>query len=236
VAEVSNSLADSKHRPDEFKIHRHLSGELAGPGARRRRTDLPMSERPYWHDDPVQQEISGTGSVTHAWVEELPEWSLLSPVGYVDGHWQWRGAVPGSAVKRAAAWGYRAQRGAMGEHGVLGARFEPHERPYLRVFVAATLAADGRRGLGRFGEARAGLPLEYVGAVLAGALQEPDMVGPGTLTFDHAAVHEIDSSWQVFRLLAIGVVRLLGLPPDGPIPADLLPRFGGSAPESPGAG
>jgi hypothetical protein len=27
------------------------------------------------------------------------------------------------------------------------------------------------------------------------------MVGPGALTFDHAAVHEIDSSWEVFRLL-----------------------------------
>ena len=62
------------------------------------------------------------------------------------------------------------------------------------------------------------------------------MVGPGTLTFDHAAVHEIDSSWEVFRLLAIGVVRLLGLPPDGRIPVNLLPGFGGSEPASPGAG
>jgi ABC-type molybdenum transport system ATPase subunit/photorepair protein PhrA len=59
--------------------------------------------------------------------------------------------------------------------------------------------------------------------------------GPGTLTFGHAAVHEIDSSWEVFRLLAIGVVRLLGLPSDGRIPMDLLPRFGGSVPASPGA-
>jgi hypothetical protein len=30
--------------------------------------------------------------------------------------------------------------------------------------------------------------------VLAGALQEPDLVGPGELIFDHAAVHEIDST------------------------------------------
>jgi hypothetical protein len=76
---------------------------------------------------------------------------------------------------------------------------------------------------------------EYAGAVLAGAFQEPDLVGPGTLTFDHAAVHQIDSSREVFRLLAIGVVRLFGLPYDGRIPEDLLPRFGGSESPSPGA-
>jgi hypothetical protein len=118
----------------------------------------------------------------------------------------------------------------------LGARFEPHAYPYLRVSVAATLETEGRRAPDRFGHALVGLPLEYVGGVLAGALQEPDMVGPGTLTFGHAAVHEIDSSWEVFRLLAIGVVRLLGLPADGPIPTDLLPRFGGSERASPGTG
>jgi hypothetical protein len=116
----------------------------------------------------------------------------------------------------------------------LGARFAPHEYPYLQVSVAATLEAEGRRAPERFGHARVGLPLEYVGGVLAGACQEPDVVGPGTLTFDHAAVHEIDSSWEMLRLLAIGVVRLLGLPSDGRIPMDLLPRFGGSKPASPG--
>jgi hypothetical protein len=183
----------------------------------------------------VQQEFFRPAGDALAWVGELPEWSLLSPVGHVAGYWRWRGAAPGSAVGRAAAWGYRAGFGGRGEYGVLGARFEPHEYPYLRVSVAATVEADGRRAPGRFGHARAGLPLEYVGGVLAGALLEPAMVGPGTLTFDHAAVHEIDSSWEVFRLLAIGVVRLLGLPPDSRIPADLLPRFGGSEPPSPGA-
>jgi len=55
------------------------------------------------------------------------------------------------------------------------------------------------------------------------------------LTFDHAAVHETDSSWEMLRLLAIGVVRLLGLPPGDRIPIGLLPRFGGSEPASPGA-
>jgi hypothetical protein len=107
-------------------------------------------------------------------------------------------------VKRAAAWGYRAQHDGMGECGVLGARFEPHKYPYLRVSVAATSGAQSRRAPDRFLRARVGL------------------------TFDHAAVHEIDSSWEMLRLLAIGVVRLLGLPSDGRIPMDLLPRFGGS--------
>jgi hypothetical protein len=71
--------------------------------------------------------------------------------------------------------------------------------------------------------------------LLGGAFQEPGIVGPGMLTFDHAAVHEIDSSWEMLRLLAIGVVRLLGLPSDGRIPMDLLPRFGGSVPGALGA-
>lgn len=184
----------------------------------------------------MQQELFRPAGDALALVDELPEWSLLSPVGHVVGYWRWRGAAPGSAARRAAAWGYRAGFGGHGEYGVLGARFEPHAYPYLRVSVAATLEAESHRAPGRFGHARVGLPLEYVGGVLAGAFQDPAMVGPGTLVFDHAAVHEIDSSWEVFRLLAIGVARLLALPPDGRIPVNLLPRFGGSEPPSPGAG
>ena len=48
--------------------------------------------------------------------------------------------------------------GGMGECGVLGARFEPHEYPYLRVSVAATVEAEGRRAPGRFLHARVGCP------------------------------------------------------------------------------
>jgi hypothetical protein len=184
----------------------------------------------------VEQEFLRPAGDAVAWVGELPEWLALSPAGHVTGYWRWGGAAPGSAAGRAAAWGYRAGFGGHGEYGMLGATFEPHEYPYLRVSVAATLKTETARAPGRFSRARVGLPLEYVGGVLAGALQEPGAVGPGTLTFSHAAVHEIDGSWEVSRLLAIGVVRLLGVPADGPVPPDLLPRFGGSEPPPPGVG
>lgn|GEM_PF-1813705 len=143
------------------------------------------------------------------------------------------GAVPRSTNRSAAAWGYRAGFGGHGEYGVLGATFEPHEFPYLRLSVATTLTLAAT-GPDPFGQARVGLPFEYAGGVMAGALAEPDRVGPGTLTFDCAPCHETDSSWEVSRPLAVGVVRLLGLTSDEAIPVDLLPRFGGSVPEPPG--
>jgi hypothetical protein len=142
----------------------HMAGGRHGPAAER---------RPGWHDGPVQQGIFRPARYAHAWVDELPAWSVLSPVGHVDGSWQWRGVAAGSAVKRAAAWGYRAQRGATGEYGVLGARFEPHEYPYLRVFVAATLEADGLRAPDRFGEARVGLPLDHLTGIIRTRLCRP---------------------------------------------------------------
>ena len=182
----------------------------------------------------MHQDFHGFAKDATVWVDELPDWSELSPVGHVTGYWRWPSQPPSPAVRRVAAWGYRAGFGGHGEYGVLGGRFEPHEHPYLRVSVAATLGV-GSPARGLFARAKVGLPLEYVGGVLAGALQEPDTIGPGTLTFDHAAVHEVDSSWEVFRLLAIGVVRLLGLPPAAAMPDDTLPRFGGSIPASRGA-
>jgi hypothetical protein len=68
---------------------------------------------------------------------------------------------------------------------------------------------------------RYGGPVQHGRPGAASATSGPG--GPNTLavlTFDHADVHEIDSSREVLRLLAIGVVRLLGLPserqPAGP--------------------
>lgn len=87
-----------------------------------------------------------------------------------------------------------------------------------------------------FSAARVGLPHEYVGGVLVGAAQEADRVGPGTATFGWAAVHAVDSSWEMFRVLAVGVVRLLSIGPVVDVPPDLLPCFGATAPEPPGLG
>jgi hypothetical protein len=182
----------------------------------------------------VQREFRRPAGHALAWLGELPEWSSLSPLGQVTGYWRWRRAVPSSSVERTAAWGYRVLLGGSGQCGLLGARFEPHGYSHLQVSVAATVESE-RVLPGRFEGTRVGLPLEYVGGVLAGALAEPDRIGPGILTFDHAAVDEVESSWEAFRVLAIGVVRLLGLPPHGDIPTDLLPRFGGSTPDAAGA-
>jgi hypothetical protein len=73
--------------------------------------------------------------------------------------------------------------------------------------------------------------MEYVGGVIAAAT-EGAALGPGTLVFDQAATHEVDSSWEVYRLLAIGVIRLLARGSDAP-PDDVLPYFGGSTPPAP---
>src|SRR5215218_6064476 len=127
----------------------------------------------------MQHEFTRPAGDALAWVDEIPPWSAVSPVGHVTGYWRWRGRAPASATRRAAAWGYRVGHGG---HGFLGATFEPHEYPYLRVTVAATVET-GSPGPGSFASTRVGLPLEYAGGVLAGALQEPDRVGPGTLRF-----------------------------------------------------
>lgn len=182
---------------------------------------------------PVRQVFTRFAGEAHAWLGELPEWAAVDPVGVVDSYWRWWDNVPPTAVQRHAAWGYRVGLGGGGEYGLLGASFEPHDYPYLRVAVAATQRAE-HRAQQPFDAARIGLLHEYAGGVLAGALQEPHRLGPGTLSFKWAAVHEVDSSWEVFRVLAIGVVRLLSLPLDSSIPDDLLPYFGGEKPPAPG--
>lgn len=180
----------------------------------------------------MRQDFSRLAGHAQVWLDELPEWARVEPVGVVDGHWAWRhDEPPPSAGRRMAAWGYRVGLGGMDACGVLGARFEPREHRDLWVRVAAT-TGTGPRAPKPFDAATVGLPHEYVGGVLAGALQDADLVGPGILTFEWAAVHEVDSSWEVFRILAIGVLRLLHLPPGSAVPDDLLPHFGAPRPRS----
>lgn len=168
------------------------------------------------------------------WLGGVPEWAAVQPVGTVDGYWRWRAEPPASAPGRAAGWGFRRGLGGRGEYGVLGATFEPHDYPFLQASVAATTAA-GSRGKGPFRAATVELPHEYVGGVLAGVLQESERLGPGRVRFSWAATHPVDSSWEAFRCLAIGVARLLALPEGEPVPDGYLPHFGGTTPDPPGS-
>jgi hypothetical protein len=169
----------------------------------------------------------------HVWLDEVPQWAAVDSARFVDGYWRLSGGARRPGPSRMAAWGFHVALGGKSSTGLLGARFEPHDHPYLCVRVAATSTTSGPAPteLGLTGVA---LPHEYAGAVLVGALQEPHRVGPGTLTFTSAAVHDVDSSWDAFRLLAIGVVRLLTIT-SGALPPDLLPYFGGTKPTGPGS-
>jgi hypothetical protein len=125
--------------------------------------------------------------------------------------------------------------GGRGLYGFLGAEFTPHRYERLEVHVDV-LEQSNATADPVLSAAKTGLPHDYVGGVLAGALHEPTLLGAGVLRFRWAAVHDVDSSWEVFRLLAVGVGRLLSLPETATeIPGDLLPYFGGTLPDSPGS-
>ncbi len=202
-------------------------GELAFLAA------LPL-DRQVGHDRSVQQKFQRFAGDAQAWVGEVPNWARLTSVGIVNTYWRWRdGEAPPSGSMSIAAWGLRVGLGGRGLYGVLGARFEPHDYPFLRVAVSAT-SQEGDGAPAPFDKASVCLPHEYVGGVLAGAVQEADLVGPGTVTFEWAAVHPVDSDWELFRLLAVGVMRLLAESPRNTVPSDLLPYFGGTSPDAPG--
>jgi hypothetical protein len=182
----------------------------------------------------VFRTVERAGRQAVVWTDELPEWAAVPTAGVVDAYWPWRGVVPNPATRQAAAWGFHVVHGGKASAGVLGGRFEAHRYPHLRVAVAATQGMGGTIAP-RFHGCRVGLPHEYVGGVLAGALQEPDRLGPGVLRIDVAAVSAVDSSWDAFRLLAIGLVRLFDVSGGTALPPELLPYFGGTNPEPPGS-
>jgi hypothetical protein len=194
---------------------------------------MPCEQAATRHHRHVQEEFTRFAGDCRVLLDELPEWALVVPVGRVDTYWRWRTGPPSSARHHQAAWGMRVGFGGHGEYGVLGARFEPHEHPYLRVRVAVT-TMTGIPGEEPFTHARVGLPHEVAGGALAGILQEAERLGPGVVRLDWAAVHPVDSSWEAFRVLAIGVARLLSRPDVTHIPSDLLPHFGGQTPAAPG--
>jgi hypothetical protein len=185
-------------------------------------------------DREVIHDIDGGGARrARVWLAEAPAWAELKPGASVDTYW--RNPAPGHVdFPRRAAWGFKIGLGGRGLYGLLGAEFVPHEYSYLRARV--DVDESGRpSGDPVFSAASVELPHEYVGGVLAGAVQEPWLTGAGTVHFRWAAVHRVDSSWDVFRILAVGVMRLLTVDTSqAALPANLLPYFGGSRPDAPG--
>lgn len=178
----------------------------------------------------MQTTLSGFAKDCQVWVDDLPAWAEVASVGTVETYLRWtEGTAPDPLPGRAAGWGFRVGHGGSASVGVLGASYQPHDYPYIRIGVDVTVAL-GRSGARPFNQVHSGLPHEYAGAVLAGAGQEARALGPGVVRFQWAAVHDVDSSWEAFRLLAVGVMRLLAVPSTEALPADLLPYFGGPIP------
>jgi hypothetical protein len=137
-----------------------------------------------------------TPRVARIWLGEVPELARSQSPGTVSTHWRLQEGASEAATRRAA-WGFKVGLGGRGLCGLLGAEFTPHhyERLEVRVDVLEQVKASPDPVLSA---AKTGLPHEYVGGVLAGALHEPTLLGAGILRFRWAAVHEVDSSWEVF--------------------------------------
>lgn len=152
--------------------------------------------------------------------------------------WVWRGALPdaqyepvsvlslrlpaassASTVASQAAAELRQISGPRSIYGLLGTEFVPNGTAELAIEVATSGAdnpgEEGARWI-RPGSARwtgefIGLPNEYGAAVLEAARDAPDVahLGAGTLRFDRAAYHHVDSNSATYARLARIVVRLL---------------------------
>ncbi len=114
-----------------------------------------------------------------------------------------------AAVEMSIIYGPRA------EYGLLGATLTPGGSNRLRVRVATT-EREGPRFAGpsvrkSSWTGQVGLPREYAGAVIEGAIRtlETDPLGGGELRFECAAHHLVDSNQRAFAALAAMVARLL---------------------------
>jgi hypothetical protein len=126
-----------------------------------------------------------TPRVARIWLGEVPELARSQSPGTVSTHWRLQEGASEAATRRAA-WGFKVGLGGRGLCGLLGAEFTPHhyERLEVRVDVLEQVKARPDPVLSA---AKTGLPHEYVGGVLAGALHEPTLLGAGILRFRWAA-------------------------------------------------
>ena len=181
----------------------------------------------------VYQLNRGTGRRGRAWVGEVPPAAEVTPIGIVDSYWNNPGPSFCQETQRAA-YEVMLPTGGRILYGLLGVEFKPHDYEFLRVCVGLAHPAGPYEDslAGRLG-AKVGLPDYVCGGVLAGALQDPGRLGQGVARFMWGAITDTGSAWEVFRTLAVGVVRLLGSD-ENLNPADLLPHFNGPGAPPPG--
>lgn len=128
-------------------------------------------------------------------------------------------ASPARVARGRAAAEFRAITGPRSIYGLLGAEFMPSDTPELAIEVVTSgddvphaddkrwIRPGSRAWIGEY----VGLPDEYGQAVLEGARDVPEVaqLGGGTLRFDCAAYHVVDSNAITYARLARIVVRLL---------------------------
>lgn len=125
-----------------------------------------------------------------------------------------------SAAASQAAAELRYITGPRGLYGLLGAVFVPNKTRELTIEVALSggyigdteegeewILPGSRPWTGEY----VGLPKEHGKAVLEAARDAPDLaqLGGGTLRFDRAAYHHVDSNDNTYARLARIVARLL---------------------------
>jgi hypothetical protein len=176
---------------------------------------------------------SGSGRRGRAWLGETPALAEVTSAGIVETYWNNPGPSVSQEVRRAA-FEVMVPSGGRILYGLLGGEFRPHDYNFLRICVdLATPERDYEDGVLRSLGQKVGLPDYVCGGVLAGAVHDPSLLGQGAVRFRWGAITDVGSSWETFRLLAVGVIRLLAADDDTD-PVDLMPYFNGPGAPPPG--
>lgn len=143
------------------------------------------------------------------WVNELPS-TELAAFDKIERTVIASRPITDGQIRRGAVEIYRHLSAS--SYALLGAEFVPAASQET-VIIAHVSESNGPLFSGalpgKLDEARIGLPVEYAPSVLEGAEQAPNLLGPGTLTFNRAAHGLVGSSPWLFRKLAGAVIDLL---------------------------